>query len=178
MAKDLNRWEGIGRLGNDPEVRYLPNGNAVASLSVACGDDYKNKDGEKVERTEWVRLSAFGKLAEIIGQYVKKGSRIYAEGKFTTRSWDDDKGVKHYSTEILLSNMQMLDSKPQDDQLTQSGSQQQRPSTSGQQSQHHTQKANGYQPQKTLAINQYNEAPYDDDIPFNSLNYMIKSHLI
>lgn len=112
MARDLNRWTGIGRLGKDVELRYLPNGDAVANFSIACGDTWTDKQsGEKKESTEWVNLVAFKKLAEVCGQYLKKGSKVYAEGKFTTRKWEKD-GQTHYSSEIRLDNMQMLDGKP------------------------------------------------------------------
>lgn len=110
MSKDLNKCMFIGRLGNDPEVRAMPNGNPVASLSIACGDDYKDKNGQKVEQTEWVRVVAFGRLAEVMAEYLRKGSKIYIEGKMRTRSWDKD-GQKHYATEIVASEMLMLDSK-------------------------------------------------------------------
>ena len=97
---DLNRWEGIGRLGKDIELRYLPNGNAVANFSIACDDSYKSKDtGQKVEKTEWVRCTAFGQTAEFLGKFLLKGSRILVVGKLTTRDYEKD-GVKHYVTEI------------------------------------------------------------------------------
>lgn len=108
MSKDLNKWQGIGRLGNDPEIRYTQDGKAVASLTVACGDDYKDKQGNKVERTEWVRITAFGRLAEIIGEYLKKGSQAYFEGKLTTRKWQDKEGNNRYTAEIVLNDMKML----------------------------------------------------------------------
>jgi single-strand DNA-binding protein len=112
MSKDLNKWMGIGRLGKNPEVRYTANGTACASLSIACGDDYKDKNtGQKVDKTEWVNICAFGRLAEIIGEYVKKGSKIYIEGKFTTRKWQDQNGQDRYTAEIVASEMQMLDSR-------------------------------------------------------------------
>lgn len=110
MARDLNRWEGIGRLGNDPETRYLPDGTATVSLSIACGDDYKDSSGNKEERTEWVRLAAFGKLAEIIGQYAVKGKQVFASGKLTTRKWTDKDGQDRYTTEIRLNDFQLLGS--------------------------------------------------------------------
>lgn len=114
MSRDLNHCFFVGRLGKDPETRFMPNGNAVCQFSIACGDDYKDKTtGAKVERTEWINLVCFGKTAEIAGQYLRKGSRILAEGKMTTRKWEKD-GVTHYSTEIHVSNLQMLDSKPAD----------------------------------------------------------------
>ena len=118
MSKDLNKCCFIGRLGQDPETRYMPNGNAVTGISLAVGDDYKDKDGKKVEQTEWVRLSAFGKLAEVMAQYLKKGSKVYIEGKMKTRSYDKD-GQKHYATEIHASEMYMLDGKQEGQQPAQ-----------------------------------------------------------
>lgn len=110
MSRDLNRFECIGRLGQDPETRYMPNGTAVTNISLAVGDDYKNKAGEKVEQTEWVRVSAFDKLAEIMAEYLKKGSKVYIAGKMKTRKWEKD-GQTHYATEIHASEMYMLDGK-------------------------------------------------------------------
>lgn len=107
MSKDLNKCQFIGRLGKDVEIRYTPSGTACASFSLAVGDDYKDKSGRKVEQTEWVKISAFDKLAEIMNQYLKKGSLIYIEGKMKTRSYEKD-GVKVYSTEIIADQMQML----------------------------------------------------------------------
>lgn len=120
MSRDLDKFMCIGRLGNDPETRYMPNGNAVTSISLAVGDDYKDKDGKKVEQTEWVRVSAFGKLAEVMAQYLKKGSKVYIEGKMKTRSYDKD-GQKHYATEINASEMFMLDGKQDAQQPAQQG---------------------------------------------------------
>lgn len=109
--KNLNKCSFIGRLGKNPEMRYLPDGTATVAFSIACGDDYKKQSGEKVERTEWINLAAFGKLAELIGKYLVKGSKIYAEGKYTTRKWNSD-GIDRYMTEIRLESIEMLDSKP------------------------------------------------------------------
>lgn len=115
MANDLNLCQFIGRLGKDPELRYLPDGKAVASLSIACGSSWKDKNsGEKQEKTEWIRISAFGKLAEIIGEYLKKGSQVYIAGRMQTREWEKD-GVKRYTTEVVADQMQMLGGKPRDD---------------------------------------------------------------
>ena len=111
MARDLNKWQGIGRIGKDIELRYLANGNAVTTISLACGDDYKDKQGNKVERTEWIRVTFFGKIAEILGKYCAKGSKIYVEGKFTTKKWQDQNGNDQYTTEIVASEMQMLDNR-------------------------------------------------------------------
>lgn len=115
MSKDLNQCNFIGRLGADPELRYTPQGAAVCSFTIAVGDDYKNKDGQKVEQTEWVRIVAFNRLAEIIEEYCRKGSKVFVTGKMKTRSWEQD-GVKRYATEIVAAEFQMLDSKshPQD----------------------------------------------------------------
>ena len=112
MSNDLNRCEFIGRLGQDPEIRYMPNGDAVANISIACGESWKDKNtGEKQERTEWVRVSAFKKLAEIIGEYLHKGSQVYISGKMRTRKWQDKDGNDRYTTEIIADQMQMLDSR-------------------------------------------------------------------
>ena len=102
----------IGRLGNDPEMRYMPSGEAVANLSIATSESWTDKNtGEKRERTEWNRVVAFRKLAEIIGQYCKKGDQIYIEGKLQTRKWTDKNGQDHYTTEIIADQMQMLGGK-------------------------------------------------------------------
>ncbi len=107
----LNKVQIIGYLGNDPTVRYVPDGGAVANISVATTSKYKNKAGEMVEETEWHRVSFFGRLAEIAGEYLKKGSPVYIEGKLKTRKYTDKDGVEKYSTEITASDMQMLGSK-------------------------------------------------------------------
>ena len=98
----------VGNLGNDPEVRYLPNGDAVANLSLATTDTWKDKDGNKQEATEWHRISFFGRQAEVCQQYLKKGSQIYVEGSIRTRKWQDKEGQDRYSTEIKGDRMQML----------------------------------------------------------------------
>jgi single-strand DNA-binding protein len=110
VSRDLNRCEFIGRLGQDPETRYMPNGSAVTNITIAVGDDYKDKQGNKVEQTEWVRVSAFQNLAEVMGKYLKKGSKVYIAGKMKTRKYEQD-GVTKYATEIHASDMYMLDSK-------------------------------------------------------------------
>ena len=107
----LNRIQLIGRLGKDPEVRYTPDGAMVTNFNLATDEQWKNKAGEKQQKTEWHKIVVFGKLAEICGQYLTKGKLIYLEGKIQTRSWDDKEGVKRYTTEVVGSNMQMLDSK-------------------------------------------------------------------
>jgi len=102
----------VGRLGKDPEIRSTPNGNSVAKFSLATDDRYTDKSGEKQERTEWHNIVAWGKLAEICGQYLRKGKLIYIEGSIRTDTWDDkETGQKKYRTEIIANQMQMLDRK-------------------------------------------------------------------
>ncbi len=101
----------IGRLGADPDVRYTQNNTAVANMSVATSDRYKDKNGEWQETTEWHRIVAWGRLAEICQQYLKKGSQVFFEGPIQTRSWENKEGQKQYTTEIKALTMQMLDSK-------------------------------------------------------------------
>ncbi len=101
----------VGNLGKDPEVRYLPDGNAVTNISVATTETWKDKSGEKQEKTEWHRISFFGKLAEIAGEYLKKGSQVYIEGRIQTRKWQDNDGNDRYTTEIVADRMQMLGSR-------------------------------------------------------------------
>ena len=98
----------VGNLGADPEVRYLPSGEAVANIRIATTDTWKDKDGNKQEATEWHRISFFGRQAEVCGQYLKKGSQIYVEGSIRTRKWQDKEGQDRYSTEIKGDRMQML----------------------------------------------------------------------
>lgn len=111
---DLNKVMIIGRLGKDPETRYMPNGKAVANFSIATSEKW-TKDGEKHERTEWHNIVAFDKLGEIVGKYLTKGSQVFIEGKLQTRKWQDKEGNDRYSTEIVASQMQMLGSRPQQD---------------------------------------------------------------
>jgi single-strand DNA-binding protein len=98
----------VGNLGRDPEVRYLPSGDAVANITIATSSKYKNKTGEMVEETEWHRVTFFGKLAEIVGQYLKKGRPVYVEGRIKTRKYTDKDGVEKYATDIIANEMQML----------------------------------------------------------------------
>jgi len=112
----INKVILIGNLGADPETRYLPDGNAVTNITIATSENWKDKEsGEKKERTEWHRVVFFGRLAEIAGQYLKKGSKVYVEGSLRTRQWEKE-GQKHYSTEIVVKEMQMLDSKGEQDE--------------------------------------------------------------
>ena len=101
----------IGNLGRDPEVRYMPDGGAITNVSIATTENWKDKNGEKQEKTEWHRVAFFGKLAEIAGEYLKKGSQVYVEGRLQTRKWQDKDGQDKYSTEIIADRMQMLGSR-------------------------------------------------------------------
>lgn len=104
----LNRVLLIGNLGADPELSYTPSGTAKATMRLATHEHWTNKAGEKQERTEWHRLIAWGRLAEICGEYLVKGRQIFIEGRLNTRSWEDSEGVKRWMTEIVATNMQML----------------------------------------------------------------------
>lgn len=112
MARGINKVILIGNVGGDPEVRYMPSGGAVATVSVATSETWKDKTtGEKQDRTEWHRVVCFNRLGEIVGEYLRKGSKIYVEGSLRTRKWQDQQGVDRYTTEIVASDIQMLDSK-------------------------------------------------------------------
>lgn len=111
MARGINKVIIVGNLGRDPEIRYTPTGSAVANVSVATSDGWKDKDGNQQERTEWHRVVFFNRLAEIAGEYLKKGSKIYLEGRLQTRKWQDNNGQERYTTEIIGNEMQMLDSR-------------------------------------------------------------------
>ncbi len=138
----------VGNLGADPEVRYLTNGDAVANISIATSESWKDKQtGEKVEKTEWHRVVMFRRLGEIAGQYLKKGSKVYIEGKLQTRKYDKQ-GIDTYSTEIVANQMQMLDSKSDATTTPVSTQPIQSPV-----------KPPGPQPAAA-------ETPFDDDIPF------------
>lgn len=139
----------IGRLGADPEVRYTQNNTAVANMSVATSERYKDSNGEWQESTEWHRVVAWGRLAEVCQQYLKKGSQVYFEGPVQTRSWEDKDGQKQYTTEIKALGMQMLDSKGDSGQAEYSGE-------SGQQKK---------EPQKSNDVKD-EMIDVDDDLPF------------
>ena len=112
MARGVNKVILVGNLGADPEVRYMPNGGAVANITVATTESWKDKQsGENQEKTEWHRVVFFARLAEIVGEYLKKGSQIYVEGRLQTRKWQDKGGQDRYTTEIVANEMQMLGSK-------------------------------------------------------------------
>ena len=108
-SRGINKVILVGNLGQDPEVKYMPNGNAVCNITVATSESWKDKNsGEMQERTEWHRVVFFRRLAEIAGEYLKKGSQVYLEGRLQTRKWQDQQGQDRYTTEIIADNMQML----------------------------------------------------------------------
>ncbi|MED5530585.1 MAG: single-stranded DNA-binding protein [Pseudomonadota bacterium] len=145
-SRGVNKVILVGNVGNEPECRTMPNGNSVANISVATSESWKDKNtSEQQERTEWHRVVFFNRLAEIVEQYVKKGSKLYIEGRLQTRSWEQD-GIKRYTTEIVANEMQMLDSRGS---TNQEGSGDQATATQT--------------PQQAAPANFDN---FDDDIPF------------
>jgi single-strand DNA-binding protein len=167
VSRGINKVILIGNLGQDPDTRYMPNGNAVVNLSLATSEGYVDKEGQKVEKTEWHKVVMFGKVAEVAGQYLTKGSKVYIEGKLQTRKWQNKDGQDVYTTEVVVDisgQMQMLDSKPE--------GQQSRPQQQAQQSQ---------QARPQQQYQQNNAAPtgaggnpdpvddFDDDIPFAAM---------
>ena len=166
MARGVNKVIIVGTLGNDPEVKYSASGSAIANLSVATSEQWKDKQtGEKKEQTEWHRVVIFGKLAEVAGEYLHKGSQVYIEGQLRTRKWTDSNGVDRYTTEIVIPQMggvmQMLGGKRDD-----SGQQQRQ--QSGQQPQGGWGTNQQQQQPKQQSPQGGNEPPmdFDDDIPF------------
>ena len=111
---NLNKVMLIGRLGQDPEIRYTQSGSAVANVTIATNDYWTDKQGGKQERTEWHSLVLWGKLADLAQSYLKKGSQVYVEGRLQTRDWEDQQGQKHYKTEVVVTTMQFLDAKMSD----------------------------------------------------------------
>jgi single-strand DNA-binding protein len=172
MARgSVNKVIIIGTLGRDPEMRYLPNGNAVVSISLATDEGYKDKNtGQQVDKTEWHRVEAFGRLAEIIGEYLKKGSKCYVEGKLRTDEYEKD-GIKRYSTKIIANEMTMLDTRQSGDNQGQGAL----PPVGGYQAPQQSepqQPAYGQAPQQAVQQQKPQAAPnnafddFDDDIPF------------
>jgi len=151
-SRGINKVILVGNLGQDPEVRYLPNGGAVTNISIATSETWKDKQtGEQKDRTEWHRVVIFGKLAEIAGEYLKKGSQVYIEGQLQTRKWQDQSGQDKYTTEVVVNiggTLQIL------------GSAQDRPNSTSNQ-----QPNNTSQPQSKLSPNEPS-MQFDDDIPF------------
>ncbi|MGL6289927.1 MAG: single-stranded DNA-binding protein [Silanimonas sp.] len=113
MGRGINKVILVGNLGNDPEVRYAQNGNAITTISIATSEAWKDKDGNPQERTEWHRVKFFGRLAEIAGEYLKKGRQVYIEGSLRTEKYTDKAGVEKYSTDIIANEMQMLGGNPE-----------------------------------------------------------------
>lgn len=151
MARGINKVILIGNLGKDPEVRYMPSGGAVANITVATSDSWKDKQtGETQERTEWHRVVFFNRLGEIAGEYLRKGSKVYIEGRLQTRKWQDNSGQDRYTTEIVGNEMQMLDSRSSANTDTSFPSQ--KPASSSAPS----------NSSSSAAM----DAPFDDDIPF------------
>jgi len=112
MARGINKVILVGNLGNDPEKKAMPSGNAVTNITIATSESWKDKQtGQQQERTEWHRVVFFNRLAEIAGEYLKKGSKVYIEGSLRTRKWQDQSGADRYTTEVVASEMQMLDSR-------------------------------------------------------------------
>ena len=155
----INKVILVGNLGQDPEVKYMPSGGAVTNISIATTDSWTDKSsGQKQERTEWHRVVFFNRLAEIVGEYLKKGSQVYIEGSLRTRKWQDQNGVDKYTTEIVAREMQMLGSRAggssdfqQSAPQKQAGSPQQAPQ-------------NAQQQQGSDAPQNFDN--FDDDIPF------------
>lgn len=114
-TKGVNKVILVGNIGQDPDVRYMPNGNAVVNLTLATSESWNDQHGAKQERTEWHRLTFYRRMAEIVGEYIRKGAQIYAEGKLQTRKWQDNQGNDKYTTEIIVEQMQMLGGKRSDD---------------------------------------------------------------
>ncbi|WP_334130757.1 single-stranded DNA-binding protein [Silanimonas lenta] len=112
MARGINKVILVGNLGNDPEVRYSQSGSAITTISVATSESWKDKDGNPQERTEWHRVKFFGRLAEIAGEYLKKGRQVYIEGSLRTEKYTDKNGIERYTTDIIASEMQMLGGNP------------------------------------------------------------------
>ncbi len=130
-SRGINKVIIVGNLGQDPEVRFMPNGGAVANFTVATSETWKDKQsGEQKEKTEWHRIVMYQRLAEIAGEYIKKGSKVYLEGRLQTRKWQNQQGVDQYTTEIVVNDMQMLDSRGAGQQQ-QGGFQQQAPAQQG-----------------------------------------------
>ncbi|MEJ6656345.1 MAG: single-stranded DNA-binding protein [Pseudomonas sp.] len=166
MARGINKVILIGNVGGDPEVRYMPNGNAVANVTLATTDSWKDKQsGQQQERTEWHRVVFFGRLAEIVGEYVRKGSKLYIEGRLQTREWEKD-GVKRYTTEIVVDiggQMQLLDGRPQGGEGMAPRPQQSRPAPQRQAAPQQQAQQPAQQPQ-AQQMPDYDS--FDDDIPF------------
>ncbi|CAH0168698.1 MULTISPECIES: single-stranded DNA-binding protein [unclassified Pseudomonas] len=167
MARGVNKVILVGTCGQDPETRYLPSGNAVTNLSLATSEQWTDKQtGQRVEKTEWHRVSLFGKVAEIAGEYLRKGSQVYIEGKLQTREWEKD-GVKRYTTEIIVDmqgTMQLLGGRPDGAGGGDSAARQSRPAPQREPQQQAPRQSAPQQQQKPQPAQDYDS--FDDDIPF------------
>ena len=168
MARGVNKVIIVGNCGQDPETRFMPSGGAVTNLSIATSESWKDKtSGEPQERTEWHRVVFFNRLAEIAGEYVKKGSKLYVEGSLRTRKWQGQDGQDRYTTEIVASEMQMLDSRGGPGGSGGSGGYDSPQGSTGQGSapkSSNQQAPNQQAPQQQAP--QQQAGPFDDDIPF------------
>ncbi len=156
MARGVNKVILVGNLGQDPEIKYMPSGTAVCNISIATSESWNDKhSGEKVEKTEWHRIVFFKRLAEIAGEYLRKGSQIYIEGRLQTRKWQDNNGQDRYTTEIVANDMQMLGGGPASNSSVQTPGAEAPTSSSG----------GGPSPnsQQTMDVD---ADDFDDDIPF------------
>jgi len=161
MSRGINKVILIGHLGKDPEVRYSPNGGAVTNITVATSENWKDKNtGEKVEKTEWHRVVFFRRLAEVAGEYLKKGSKVYIEGKLQTRKWQDQQGQDRYTTEVVANEMQMLDSKGG------SANYNQNQQSSAPQQQSYAPQGQAPQQSAPATAPAMSGGDFDDDIPF------------
>jgi single-strand DNA-binding protein len=173
MARGVNKVILIGNVGGDPETRYLPNGNAVTNITLATSDNWKDKQtGQPQERTEWHRVAFFGKVAEIAGEYLRKGSQVYIEGRLQTREWEKD-GVKRYTTEIVVDmggSMQLLGGRGgSDDSAPRQSAPRQQPQREQQHQQPQQQAPREARPapqQQPVAQPAPDFDSFDDDIPF------------
>lgn len=178
MARGVNKVILVGNLGGDPEVRYMPSGGAVTNVTIATSESWKDKQsGQQQERTEWHRVVFFNRLAEIAGEYLRKGAKVYVEGSLRTRKWQDNSGQERYTTEIVASEMQMLDGRGGDaggyqQQAPSYGQPQQAPQQNYQQPQQGYQQSAPQQGYQQAAPKNQPPAPapgfddFDDDIPF------------
>jgi single-strand DNA-binding protein len=166
MAGYLNKAIIIGNIGKDPEMRTTAGGNPVTNFSVATTEKYNDKQGVKQEHTEWHNIVVWGKLAEIAGQYLKKGSSVCVEGKIQTQSWEKD-GTKHYKAEIVASNFQMLDAKPQDQQSQGGFGGQQQQQQQQQPQQQQSQGFGGQQQQQPQQQSNFSNNNFDNNQGFN-----------
>lgn len=158
-SRGINKVILVGNVGGDPETRYMPNGNAVTNITLATSETWKDKNtGEQQERTEWHRITFYQRLAEIVAEYVRKGSKLYVEGRLQTRSWEQD-GIKRYATDIIANEMQMLDSRSGGG--SGGGNYQSQPAQSSQPSQ-----SGGGRPQGAPQQAPADMDSFDDDIPF------------